>query len=182
MSEAMRDETSSEATPDSTDSAVSAPDAVDGAAATGSADAATDAGPRRTVGAALGEIAWLLTQSPTHRYGLFLADLEWLVMPPLTLGQYRLFYAEGKPIGAALWAFVDDTVGQRLAGGGRLAANEWRSGDRLWLVELIAPFGNQQTMIDNLRQTALADRRFRFLRTQASGRRETVTVNGVNAE
>jgi len=139
-------------------------------------------GATRTVGAALGEMAWLLSQSAAHRHALFLADLEWLAMPPLTLGQYRLFYADGKPIGVALWAFVADAVSQRLAGGGRPASNEWRGGDRVWLVELIAPFGQQDTMLENLRNTALADRRFRFLRTQPNGRRETVELSGVNVE
>lgn len=138
--------------------------------------------PQKTVGAALGEIAWLLSQSGAHRHSLFLGDLEWLVMPPLARGQYRLFYAEGKPIGVALWGFVSETVEQRLSAGGRLGAHEWRSGDRVWLVELVAPFGQQEAMLEDLRSTALADRRFRFLRTNAQGRRETVTLDGTGVE
>lgn len=134
----------------------------------------------KTVGAALGEVAWLLSQSPAHRHALFLADIEWLVMPPLTLGQYRLFYGEGKPVGVALWAYVTETVEQRLSGGGRLGSGDWRSGDRLWLVELIAPFGQQEAMLEDLRTTALADRHFRFVRTQPNGRREVVELGGTN--
>jgi cytolysin-activating lysine-acyltransferase len=140
--------------------------------------ASGEAAPPKTVGAALGEITWLLTQSATHRYALFIGDLEWLVMPALSLGQYRLFYAEGKPIGCALWAFVSPEAEQRLEAGGRLAVGEWRGGDRVWLVELIAPFGRQQAMLDDLRASALADRRFRFLRTDPQGRREVVTLDG----
>ena len=38
----------------------------------------------KTVAAVLGEIIWLMTQSPRHKM-LPLADLEWLVMPPVLL-------------------------------------------------------------------------------------------------
>lgn len=137
-----------------------------------------DQAPQKTVGAALGEIAWLLSQSRMHRYNLFVGDLEWLVMPALTNGQYRLFYADGRPVGVATWAFVSETVEQRLSAGGKLGVNDWRSGDRVWLVELIAPFGQQDAMLEDLRNTALADRRFRFVRTTPEGRRETVAVDG----
>lgn len=152
----------------------------------GEEDAAPTAGqgarsgevPRKTVATALGEIAWLLSQSPNHRHALFIGDLEWLVLPPLTHAQYRLFYTENRPIGAAFWAFVPETVEKRLAGGGRLGANEWRSGDRVWLVEIVAPFGGQDRMLADLQKTALADRTFRYVRVQPGGKRATVEVAG----
>lgn len=134
--------------------------------------------PQKTVASALGEIAWLLSQSPNHRHSLFLGDLEWLVMPPLTLAQYRLFYANEKPVGVAFWAFVNEQVEQRLAGGSRLGASEWRSGDRVWLVEIVAPFGGQDRILADLQETVLAERRFRYIRMQANGKRETVEVTG----
>lgn len=140
-------------------------------------ESGSEGAPKKTVAAALGEITWLLSQSPNHRHALFCADIEWLVMPALMHGQYRMFYTKGRPVGVALWAFVSETVEQRLAAGGRIGTEDWRSGDRLWLVEIIAPFGNQETMLEDVRTTALADRRFRFMRTRANGRRETVELN-----
>ena len=151
---------------------------ADGSAADRRETAGGSAG--RTVASSLGEITWLLSQSPNHRHSLFVADLEWLVMPALMHGQFRLFHAEGKPAGVALWAFVTEVVEQRLAGGGRIAADDWRGGDRVWLVELVAPFGNQEAMLEDLRTTALADRRFRFIRTHPNGRREVVELNGAD--
>lgn len=148
----------------------------------GTEAAAADAGeaqvPQKTVAAALGEVAWLLSQSPSHRHSLFVGDLDWLVMPALMHGQYRLFNAQNRPVGVALWAFVSEEVERRLAGGGRLGANEWRSGDRVWLVDLVAPFGNQDQMLADLQSTALADRKFRYIRVQPNGKRETVEVQG----
>jgi len=43
----------------------------------------------RTIGRMLGDIVWLMSQSPAHKH-FSLADLEWMVMPPLALGQYRI--------------------------------------------------------------------------------------------
>lgn len=141
----------------------------------------SDPGERKTVAAALGEIVWLLSQSPNHRHSLFCGDLEWFCMPALLHNQYRLFYAEGRPIGVAFWAFVTETVEARLAAGGRIGADDWRAGERVWLTELVAPFGNQEAMLEDLRTTALANRRFRFIRTHPNGRRETVELNGAEA-
>lgn len=130
----------------------------------------------KTVAAALGEVTWLLTQSQSHRYALFVADLEWLVMPALQTGQYRLFYNEGKPAGLAVWAYASDGAETRLASGSRLAVTEWRSGPNLWLVELIAPFGAQEAMLKDLRKTVFAGKKFKFLRTHPDGKRETVEM------
>lgn len=57
-----------------------------------------------TVASVLGEITWLMSQSPAHRQ-MFISDLEWLIMPPLLLGQFRLFHAPVPGAGAvATWA------------------------------------------------------------------------------
>src|SRR5262245_51335052 len=68
------------------------------------------AGAGRTVSAVLGEIVWLLTQSPAHKQAFFIGDLEWMVMPPILMQQLRMFYAKDKPIGVILWATVNKEV------------------------------------------------------------------------
>jgi cytolysin-activating lysine-acyltransferase len=50
----------------------------------------------------LGEMTWLLSQSPLHNV-LQLKDLEWLVMPALIHEQFYLFRDGDKPVGLALW-------------------------------------------------------------------------------
>ncbi|MEM8686297.1 MAG: toxin-activating lysine-acyltransferase, partial [Pseudomonadota bacterium] len=51
----------------------------------------TPEGASRTVAGVLGEITWLLTQSPAHK-GFFISDIEWMIMVPVMLQQFRLFY------------------------------------------------------------------------------------------
>ena len=66
----------------------------------------------------LGEIAKLMMIDKTHKF-MHLADLEWLVIPPVMLRQCRLFRAKdpksGKTriVGAVFWAFVTPDISQR---------------------------------------------------------------------
>ena len=105
-------------------------------------------GAARTMSALLGEIVWLMSQSPIHKSHL-ISDPEWPVakatnkdepMTPVILKQFRLFYDREKPIGMVFWGRVSDEVEQRLAQGtSKLRPQDWTSSDHPWVVEVIAP-------------------------------------------
>lgn len=117
---------------------------------------ATPQGAARTVSQVFGEITWLMSQSPVHK-NLFLSDLEWKVMVPVMLQQFRLFYDQEKPVGVIFWAFVNDEVAQRLAGGDkRLRPQDWKSGERREVVEIVAPFGGAEEMVKDLEEKVFA--------------------------
>jgi cytolysin-activating lysine-acyltransferase len=100
----------------------------------------------KTVAQVLGEITWLMTQSPRHK-SIALGDLEWLLMPAILLRQFRIFYKGEQAVGVALWALADDLVARRIdAGDKRLAAVEWKSGESMRVIELVAPFGGEAEM------------------------------------
>jgi cytolysin-activating lysine-acyltransferase len=102
--------------------------------------------PSKTVAQVLGEITWLMTQSPRHK-SVPLGDLEWLLMPALLLRQFRIFYKGEQPVGVALWALADDLVAKRIdAGDKRLAAVEWKSGINMRIIDIVAPFGGEAEM------------------------------------
>ncbi|MBW4617626.1 MAG: toxin-activating lysine-acyltransferase [Desmonostoc vinosum HA7617-LM4] len=123
----------------------------------------TPGGNQKTVATLFGEVVWLFTQSPKHK-NFFLFDLEWLVMTPIMFKQFRVFYATDRPIGVALWAYVNEEVEKRLmAGNARLTPNDWKSGDRLWLVDIIAPYGGQEEMIKDLKEKVFPNREITFL-------------------
>jgi cytolysin-activating lysine-acyltransferase len=125
-------------------------------------------GAARTVSAVLGEVVWLLTQSPRHKQAFFLADLEWMAMPPIVLQQFRMFYAKDRPIGAVLWAYVNDEVAERLvSGNARLRPQDWKCGDTAWVVDVIAPFGGTDEMLKNLKAKVFKDREVRFRAVEA---------------
>ncbi len=109
-----------------------------------------DALPPKTVSQVLGEITWLMTQSPRHK-AIPLGDLESLLMPALLLRQFRIFYKGEQPVGVALWALADDLVAKRIdAGDNRLSAVEWKSGSNMRIVELVAPFGGEAEIRESI--------------------------------
>jgi len=131
---------------------------IDAAVETGTA-AAGGAAETQPVGQAPNPLASaiaLMTASAPHRH-LFIADLEWALLPPIALRQCRVFVRGGRPpVGFASWAFVSDEVEARLkAGQTKLKPAEWKSGDRCWIVDLIAPFGGAAGFVRMLTEGVL---------------------------
>jgi cytolysin-activating lysine-acyltransferase len=101
---------------------------------------------------AFGQVTSILMRSAQYRKQT-LADLEWLVVPAVTTGQYALAEAQSKasgmmvPVGALLWASVSPEVDKRLTETTevpmRLKPEEWRCGDILWVIDGV---GEQQVV------------------------------------
>ncbi len=107
---------------------------------------------------AMGHALWLMMQSPLHRH-LFIADLEWMLVPPVALGQFRLWRQENRPIGFVTWALVGPEVEERLRRGDiRLKPAEWKSGDSVWLMDTILPFGGLEAAVKETKQMVFPDR------------------------
>ncbi|MBT9445604.1 MAG: toxin-activating lysine-acyltransferase [Hyphomonadaceae bacterium] len=159
----------------------------------------------RTVAEAIGQIVWLFSQSPIHRE-LPIKALETSVMPAVVLEQFRVFRfgplpgtenidpasfaplgmtkegLEQMPLGVALWAELSEAAEAKLERGEKLSLAEWKSGDRLWLVELISPFATAENklvevMLADLMQGPFSTRAFSLHRTDPqTGRRDKLTI------
>ena len=86
-------------------------------------------------------------------------------------------------MGAVLWAFLSEEAEAKLSQTPmRLRPDEWKSGDRCWVVEVIAPGATAENkltavMSSDLQKTGLKGRSFKFHRTDpATGKRELVEV------
>ena len=111
-----------------------------------------------------GEIAWLMSFSKAHQ-NFRLGDLQWFVLPPVRAQQYRIFLgnpdpaqsgtpAQGQgeiPMGVALWAMLSKEAERKFIaavedgkGPVTLKPADWTSGNRLWLIDLIAPFATPE--------------------------------------
>jgi len=132
-------------------------------------DQPAPAGAGKKTSELLGEIVWLMSQSALHKHA-FISDLEWLVMTPMLLQRFRLFYDKDKPVGVVFWATVSEEVEQRLAAGiSRMRPQDWQSGDRLWTVEVIAPFGGAEEMVKDLKAKVFAGKELKVLAVGANG-------------
>ncbi len=80
----------------------------------------------------MGHALWLMMQSPLHRH-LFVADLEWILIGP--------------------------EVEERLRRGDiRLKPVEWKSGNAVWLMDTILPFGGADAAVKETKQMVFPDR------------------------
>lgn len=113
--------------------------------------------------AAFGDIVSILMRSPAHKR-LPLETLRIFVVPAIANRQFLIAKIKPKanpeadsiPAGLAMWASVSDEVDQRLrsneSGQISLKPDEWKSGDRLWLVDLVAPSKLVPQMVNDLEQ------------------------------
>lgn len=139
-----------------------------------------------TVSHLLGEMTWLLTQSFLHK-ALPIEAIEWLAMPALIHEQFYIFRDGDRPVGLALWAKCSPQAEAKLEKGvlepeNRLTLEDWKSGDMIWLVDLIAPFANDENkhreiMVADLISGPLAGQSFKFHQTDpATGQRIVQSV------
>ena len=98
-------------------------------------------------------------------------------MTPVLLQQFRLFHADDRPLGVVLWGSVSDEVEAVLAKGtSKLRPQDWKSGDHLWVVEVIAPFGGSEEMVKDLKSHVFAERESKFVAYGKDGRAEVRSV------
>ncbi len=97
----------------------------------------------------------------------------------ILLRQFQVVFTEGRAVAFAAWAYLSEDAEARLQEpNARFAPIDWKSGDRLWLVNLFAPFGHGEAVLQELRQTVLAGKSFKMHRMSADGKRVVEVVNG----
>lgn len=98
-----------------------------------------------------GQAVSIFMQSPQHRH-LLLSDLEWRVIPPIALQQYRLVQHKGAPAGFISWALVDEETEQRLQQPDfRLRPQDWKCGERVWIIDIVAPPAQAPILIEKVK-------------------------------
>jgi cytolysin-activating lysine-acyltransferase len=153
------------------------------------------------MGQAFSQVIAVLMRDPAFRQ-MRLSDLEWLVIPPLMCGQYKLAQApvqqmmgqatdpakppEGGvlvPVAVGLWARVSAQVDKRLAEtldkNVRLRPSEWTSGERLWLM---AAAGDPRAVPHFVDQLAKTEFKGRVVRMRLRGPDGKITIRTIGAE
>ena len=105
-----------------------------------------------TIGATL----LLIMKSATHKH-LFASEFEWRVLPAIATKQSRIFRSEkNEPVAFISWASVSEEVEKRILATGsvKLASNEWLSGDKVILVDVISPVIPSQKILEEFQEKA----------------------------
>jgi cytolysin-activating lysine-acyltransferase len=112
----------------------------------------------------LGEVLSVFMRAPQFR-AVALGDIQRLVVPPMSAGQFLVAEARSKtqgiitPVAAALWAKVSKEVDRRLSESldkpARLDPGEWKSGEIAWLVAVAGYPQALTPMLKKLQETNL---------------------------
>ena len=131
-----------------------------------------------------GNMVVLLANSPLHKH-FSLADLEWLLIPPILHNQFvlvegRMQTGQPVPVALVLWARVSQEVDARLTEKARypirLHLTEWKSGDHFWIIDAVGEKTVVNQVIAKLAKTAFAGKSFKTLRTCTSTARSEPTA------
>lgn len=100
----------------------------------------------------LGPALWLYARDPAKKF-MFVGDIDWAVLPPIVLDQCRLYTKSGLPYAFITWALVDDQVDARLRSDQpKVAPHEWKGGNHVWIIDAVAPFGQLEETLKELRE------------------------------
>jgi cytolysin-activating lysine-acyltransferase len=123
-----------------------------------------------------GQVAWLLLQYPPHEHR-FVSDFDWMVMPAVQLNQFRLWQNNGMPIVYASWAYLNEAAEARIKQDiKKLVPTDWKSGETLWLIDLIAPFGGADEAVADLKATVLEGKTIKSLHPGTDGQVRVMEV------
>lgn len=77
----------------------------------------------------------------------------------------------------SLWAQVNDEVAKNIADGAtRIRPQDWRSGENLWVVEVIAPFGGAEEMVKDLKEKVFPARTINYVAVSRDGKKDVRVV------
>lgn len=116
----------------------------------------------------LGEVTWLMTQSELHRDWPVSSIVQWVV-PAILNNQCRLYRKEGRPVGYISWAWMSAEVETTYATDpSSMQPINWQSGDRLWLMDWIAPWGGTAAIARDLKNNIFPNEVARGMRWKSN--------------
>lgn len=116
-----------------------------------------------------GDMLFLAFRSQRHS-AMTISTLNAYFQPPVELGQFRIFRFDDVPRGMYTWAYLNRDSERKLIEGIPLRAEDWQSGDRLWIMDIIAPYNGLMTSIGRwvMQKGNFTDTKFLFRRVEGT--------------
>lgn len=99
------------------------------------------------------------------------SDLRLYLMPSMNLKQCKLFYDEDELVGFVNWAYLHDLVQKRYKETGKIKQTEWKSGNNLWLIEIVSirnTFNMMRWVYNHFKEKLVLNKSINWLRTDKS--------------
>ncbi len=113
----------------------------------------------------IGEIAGLMMLSKVHRH-YQVRDIADIILPAVNLNQFQIYRdTKKRPIGLVTWSRLSEEVMQRyMAGGTVLSEQDLTSGDQLFFLDFIAPYGHMKQISQHLKTNVFPNESAKALR------------------
>jgi hemolysin-activating ACP:hemolysin acyltransferase len=141
--------------------------------------------------ASIGDVVVVFSRSPAHKH-YSLADIEWMVLPPVAAGQFYVVEAMHKergfrvPIAAVTWAFVSEEVDaclrERARQRVRLRPDEWKSGKIGWLIDAAGDGKGLDAALQWLKAGPFKERALNLITQDKQGASTTSTLEALIAD
>jgi cytolysin-activating lysine-acyltransferase len=84
-----------------------------------------------------------------------LAEVRQMLTAPIFTDQAMIMVNDGKVTGYCSWAFLSDEAEKKyIADSNSLEITDWKSGDNIWLIDVITPFDNGTALLNEARKVA----------------------------
>ncbi|MDP4299288.1 toxin-activating lysine-acyltransferase [Leptothrix discophora] len=81
-----------------------------------------------------------------------LAILRTRIFPAIWLGQYRILWHQGRPVGFYNWAWLDETLAERYRRTQcHVEPDQWVGGSCLWFMEMVHEPGQLRAVVRSMR-------------------------------
>lgn len=106
----------------------------------------------------IGEVAILMMDSSIHKH-YRVGDISNIIIPALHLNQFRIYRTGAQPVGFVSWAYLSDEIEKKYTSSPMLLKlPDWRSGNNLFFIDFIAPFGHAKKIIQDLKINIFPDK------------------------
>ena len=123
----------------------------------------------------LGPLTWLMMQQSATKHTL-ISELEWRIMPPLLLEQAKLYMRDESPLAFVTWAEMSQaSIDRYRRAPHHLMYSDWNSGNQIWLIDLVTPFGGAQEILKDLREKVFPGQDIHQLMPSPEGLQKVLT-------
>lgn len=98
----------------------------------------------------LGELVEISAHSPVLAQ-MEIRHLGEVFLRPMALGQLRRWRRGEQIIAIATWAWLNEATAADMLRDGGVAPDAWQSGDQLWFIDVVAPYGDMRAISRDLR-------------------------------
>jgi cytolysin-activating lysine-acyltransferase len=115
----------------------------------------------------LEKVFYIMSQC-TRFKDMRLSGIQRLILPPMRLGQYRIYSDKEVPMGYASWALLSNELSEGYKNNTyKIQAQDWNSGNNLWLINVLCPRGGGSVVLrrlDKLRKEMGLSKKVNFKR------------------